>query len=1271
MKKLLILFLLFTQICVAQVVPKLYYTFDLSNPLAPAVGSTNLTSSGFGVSTTVVTNGVGKSIQMLNSTPLKGGNAAIDTSITISFMFKPDYLFSTVRDPQLISYGSSVIYLQWPNLRFITKLTNGFTDNLLITLDGVGPANYQYYLNKWTHFSFVYNANTGFKGVYVDGTCPAGFSTVLTTTGVISTAGTDVLTMNGGSASYQKVNGWYDEIAVYSKALTSAQVYQQYTDISNNQHYSGGSAAAIPPPASVVASKRITDYAKGYVLGSGTSITVTNSPRTQLTIFPLPRFKPGHTMPPNIPWVDQKYFAEYLQPNTTTDAAVVDSSKRIMAELVTNWNYYALVSDHVQNRRSDYADTTNKFAGAWVAQANRNSSWKTCAISYWDQMRPNTAGFSLTTSPYILNKNLPPFYYLRNGSGQYLDKAGAVTTVVANRVISPIAPFDSIYQDGLTLNTHLTTLDNYLNRPLNYLSENCEVLPKWNNTALNADPSVVSSKPGSLTMEEYQAVRRATLFKNAYVAKFGSNPILSGASIMLYNQTAWDGTFAGIQNFSSTWSYMRDAQGLFNGRKYATMDLYARWPNNWRNWVTAWRGLQPFLECKNVELASGDSLQAPFIGAGWDMDEEKNIRNGQWMGLLKIYASLGAEFFHVGYFNEGASYSKSNPPANPRGYVNQMTAPIYVQAITSRWESIFRNGSYLAGDVPLSYTTPSTAKSFLYYSGSYQVVTSIRNSGNDYIITTTYQPMNNMDGGQDTIVDAKITFLGTTYQFKSRRQGSVYYYNSAKDVFYQLDEWHEASYPEWWTKDIKLQAEVNDYGTPPVKTYGQSGNDYRNAYSVISYADTATVFDSIKYVVSPRTTGTQYVWFKARIRSGSTGDIYFRVNGAVDTVKNITSTDWYWYRYNNGTATKFSYSLTANASNILSLIVSNKYVEIDEILFTQNASLTLPEPNLVCTFTTHLTFVSGDSILCPEEAAIIGITTPNPAYAYVWNNGATTSTITASSTNNYWVTVYDGAGCLSHSDTIRTTLYPSPTAPVFSKIGGTICYGDSVRILGYTPTPSITYLWSTGNTTDNIWTTIDGYYQLTITSNKGCSIQADTLIVFNPVPITPTFSVSGQTTKCNGDSLKLFSNQSYDNYLWYRLGVIVSSDSSFYAKNPGWYTLTAVNASGCIGTSVDSVLFKWYNCDTCERPRNLVSSGITKTSATISWSSTTGATYFVVYLKNIQTGNIIKSTVPGNIRKTKFSVLSALTYYQYYIDAICSNGETIRSTTKTFKTPIR
>jgi hypothetical protein len=1186
-------------------------------------------------------------------------------------MFKPDYLFSTVRDPQLISYGSNVIYIQWPNLRFITKLTSGFTDNQLISFDGIGPANYQYYLNKWTHFSFVYNANSGFKGVYVDGTCPAGFSTTLTTTGVISTAGTDVLTMNGGSASYQKVNGWYDEIAVYNKALTSAQIYQQYTDISNNQHYTGASAAFIPPAPAVTGSGRITDYAKGYSLGSGSSLSVTYSPRTQLVNFPLPRYKPGHTMPPNVPWVDQKYFAEYLQPNTTTDAAVVDSSKRIMAELVTNWNYYALVSDHVQNRRNDYADTTNKFAGAWVAQANRNASWKTCAISYWDQMRPNTSGYSLTKSPYILNKALPPFYYLRNASGQYLDKSGVVTTVIANRVISPITALDSIMQDGLTLNTHLTTLDTYLNRPLNYLSENCEVLPKWNNTALNADPSVVSAK-GTLTMEEFQAIKRAFIFTNGYVNKFSSNPILSGASIMLYNQTAWDGTFAGIQNYSSMWSKMRTAQGTLNGKKYATMDLYARWPNNWRNWVTAWRGLQPFLECRNVEMASGDMFQAPFIGAGWDMNEEKNIRNAQWMGLLKIYAALGAEYFHVGYFNEGASYSKSNPPANPRGYVNQMVAPIYVQALTSRWESIFRTGAYPSGDVPLSYTTPSTAKSFLCYSGSYQVVTTYRDNNVDTrVITTTYQPMTNDADGQDTVVDVKATIAGNQYQFKARRQGSVYVHNYVTGAFYQLDSWHESSYPEWWTKDIQLQAEVNDYGTPPIKTYNNSGYDYRNSYAVISYADTATVFDSVKYVVSPRTTGTQYMWIKARIRGGSSSDIYFRMNGAIDTVKNITSSSWYWYRYNNATATKFNYSLTANASNILSLVVSNKYVEIDEILFTQDAALTLPEPNLVCSITAHVVFSSGDSILCPEEAAILSATPSGTGYAYVWSTGATTQSITATSTNNYWVTVYDNAGCVGHSDTVRTTLYTAPIAPVFSKIGGTICYGDSVRILGYTPTSSITYLWSTGNTTDNIWTNIDGYYQLTITSNKGCKSQADTLIIFNTIPIAPTFSVSGQTTKCNGDSLKLFSNQSYSNYLWYRLGLIVSSDSSFYAKSPGWYSLTAVNASGCIGSSTDSVLFKWYNCDTCERPRNLVSSGITKSTATISWSSTTGATYFVVYLKNVQTGNIIKSTVPGNIRKTKFSVLTPTTYYQYYIDAICSNGETLRSTTKTFKTPIR
>ena len=87
-------------------------------------------------------------------------------------------------------------------------------------------------------------------------------------------------------------------------------------------------------------------------------------------------------------------------------------------------------------------------------------------------------------------------------------------------------------------------------------------------------------------------------------------------------------------------------------------------------------------------MALGIKFFAPFISAGWNL-EEKNIRPGQWLGLLKSMVMLGADFFHVGYFNVTGTtgWPNGKGPNDPRGYIYQAAMPAYAQAIASQvWE---------------------------------------------------------------------------------------------------------------------------------------------------------------------------------------------------------------------------------------------------------------------------------------------------------------------------------------------------------------------------------------------------------------------------------------------------------------------------------------------------------------------------------------------------------------------------------------------------------
>src|SRR5690606_4926132 len=104
----------------------------------------------------------------------------------------------------------------------------------------------------------------------------------------------------------------------------------------------------------------------------------------------------------------------------------------------------------------------------------------------------------------------------------------------------------------------------------------------------------------------------------------------------------------------------------------------------------ALNGYGTVAEGRKKEMALGVKFFAPFVSAGWGL-EDKNIRPGQWLGLLKSMVMLGADFFHVGYFNVtgGTGWPDGKGPNDPRGYIYQAAMPAYAQAIASHiWEFI-------------------------------------------------------------------------------------------------------------------------------------------------------------------------------------------------------------------------------------------------------------------------------------------------------------------------------------------------------------------------------------------------------------------------------------------------------------------------------------------------------------------------------------------------------------------------------------------------------
>ena len=651
----------------------------------------------------------------------------------------------------------------------------------------------------------------------------------------------------------------------------------------------------------------------------------------QLLSYQLPRFKPNHGLNRNFCWFSVEYFSGWQQ-SGVSNQQMIRNAKVNNLEFHDNWNYYYMVSSNIGSYSNNYNDTVNYFNGAMTNIARKNPRLKTSAICFWPQIG----------SPNASNKNLSPEHYLRNGSGQFLNLDGGVSST---KYWSPVAPNSSIIADGQKQRGYFQNLLTALGRPVNILNENGEILPliSRSGNVINNDPYVRADYvslgyPSTVTISsanDYRG-RKFTDQTNLYRDQFMS---LSPSTIF---------TFYGLDgqiDWRPVWVRARTINTKINGRNYSTGDFYPRWPNNWKGWMGPWHGLGWMADCKYWEEAAGDSLSSPFVCAGWNNDETQNVRPAQYLATLKILSNWGSEFFYSGYF------SLSPPFPNPTGWAYQAVMPVYAQAITSRFEPFLRRGYSLPGDVPgtfLGTTLNSDKPKYLFRTGDGRQLVAVRKmyDSEKYIITTAQMVDANTPGNAPNVSYGTFRLGSDSLRVEFRRQGSVYYYDKDAQVFYQLDKWHQREHPERWSKDIEIEAEVSDtLINAQVKTVGavKTGNtiNFTNTTTSVVLSPSAKA----EYSFTPRgEAGTKYsVFVRAKARDFNT------TNGMTIRIDNwnninftcVNDTNYQWYRADNlftPSSKKFSISTNGN-------------IEIDRFIVTSNPSLIAGAKNCFTTST--------------------------------------------------------------------------------------------------------------------------------------------------------------------------------------------------------------------------------------------------------------------------------------------------------------------------------
>ncbi|WKZ77198.1 MAG: T9SS type A sorting domain-containing protein [Candidatus Kapaibacterium sp.] len=207
---------------------------------------------------------------------------------------------------------------------------------------------------------------------------------------------------------------------------------------------------------------------------------------------------------------------------------------------------------------------------------------------------------------------------------------------------------------------------------------------------------------------------------------------------------------------------------------------------------------------------------------------------------------------------------------------------------------------------------------------------------------------------------------------------------------------------------------------------------------------------------------------------------------------------------------------------------------------------------------------SGPTTFC--QGGDVTLSAPIGFASYVWSNGETGRSIVVHTSGTYSVTVTDENGCSNTSNEITVNVFPS-SLPIVTVSGPTtFCEGGSVTLTA--PSGFSAYLWSTGETTQQIEVTKAGEYSVTVSDGNGCTGTSTVVDVFvNPKP-TPILTVIGQSTICSGDSVEVRAPAGYVSYTWRSTsGENYGTGRSIWVTQSDTVYVEVVDANGCTGVS--------------------------------------------------------------------------------------------------------
>ena len=288
--------------------------------------------------------------------------------------------------------------------------------------------------------------------------------------------------------------------------------------------------------------------------------------------------------------------------------------------------------------------------------------------------------------------------------------------------------------------------------------------------------------------------------------------------------------------------------------------------------------------------------------------------------------------------------------------------------------------------------------------------------------------------------------------------------------------------------------------------------------------------------------------------SSPTNSFDFCDGGSLDLSAPSGAAGYQWYK--DGTAitggTSATYSATASGSYAVEVTSADGCTSLS----TAQAVTKNMNPTATISNTSALSFCDGDSVTLSAPAGM----------TYAWTTGATTQSITQSTSGQVGLTITDVNGCSATATPVTVNVYSVPSMAVTAASSTSICQGESVTLQASGGFAS--YAWSNGLTNQNIIATTAGSYTVTGTTSDGCSTTSSaTSVTVNANPVA-TVTNAGASVLCAGDSTTLSAPSGMSAYLWSN-GETTSSITTSTAAN---YSVTVTNVDGCSATSAATAI---------------------------------------------------------------------------------------------------